>query len=484
MTDTTENFIEASHSGIRLDLNLFWYGKKVGSFTLNDGDIIWGGFSDPQYEKLFKCREEDGSPQFLVNLHPDNAVFDLIGHGKQDKFISSGVRFLTNISISQESSDTLIVKRDELGGKLADFTQDAAFVGNLNMFTNIDSLDEDDLAEQVSKHWKDRCLSRFSGAEIKLPASLTEDGQLYTPSGREAFTHFIKFPTLGGKEGWGVNEWTCLEVSRRIGLPTAEASLLKFDEKMPPALVVERFDIPQQGSGDKTQYLLQDFCTLGGLDVGFNADRGQGKVAGSMEELGKIVNSLSTSPTRDTELLLKRTLLSWCVGDGDMHRKNISMLFEYNSETQQIENASMSPVYDVTSEIWIDERHGEQEMSVKLVGKTKKLKEASFVALAKNMGIEEVRAKEIIKDTVEAVAREAVDIAKNLPPIVDECPSGVFNVYRIASYAVNTAKRFGYDAPEWTRMDIPKGQRGKSLAKTLGEQNYNAEILYAVPEVM
>ncbi len=484
MTETTTEFINASHSGIRLDLHLFWYGKKVGDFTLNDGEIAWKGFSDPQYEKLFKCREDDGAPQFLLNLHPENAVFPLIGEEKQDQFISTGVRFLTNLSISRRDQDVINVTQDKLAGKLEDFSQDSEFVGRLNMFTSIDSLDSDDLAMQVSEHWKNKWMSRFSGAEIKLPANLSEDGTLYTPSGGEAFTHFIKFPTLGGKEGWGVNEWMCLEVSRNIGLETANTALLTFDEKMPPALVVERFDIPDEGEESNKQYLLQDFCTLGGISTGFDRKRvHEGKSSGSMEEVGKILKSMSDDYERDSELLLKRTLLSWCLGDGDMHRKNISMLFEYDADSKEIKKASMSPVYDVTSEIWIDERHGEQEMTLKMSGKTKKLNEKSFVSFARNMGMDEERAKTIIKDTVEAVAKEAVNIARNLPDIVSDSKGGAFNAYRIATYAVNTAKRFGYDAPDWERVGTPKGERGKSLAKTLQGQNYNVDTLYAVPEI-
>ena len=476
MSDAKLNFDNVNLDGATLPLNLYWYGDKVGSFNLTQDGVDWQGYSDDKYRNMFVCREEDGAPQFLVNLHPDNAVFKMIGNGHQKEFISSGLRYLSNLSISSDACKCPGAQKDVLKGKLEDFTRDHEFIGNLSMDFKVESIEPDKLAKQVSKYWSNRGLSRFSGAEIKLPASLSEDGTLQTPSGDQEFTHLIKFPSTGGQEGWGVNEWMCLEISRRIGLETAEASLLKFDENLPPALVVERFDIPKSAEDDNNRYLIQDFCSLAGIDSVSGFDAMSGRTAGNMEEIGRTMSQYSKDPEQDYKTLIKRTLLSWVLGDNDMHRKNFSMLFEGASDEASFSQASLAPVYDVTSEVWRQPQ--EHNMVLPLSGKTKGLKEQSFVNLAKNYGIDEDDARGLIRETVETIAKEAVNIANNLPDIAQQSPEGLFNAGRIATFAVNMARRWGYETPEWSDVGLPKGQNGKSLSKTLASNSYNVEKLY------
>jgi len=299
------------------------------------------------------------------------------------------------------------------------------------------------------------------------------------PSGDKPFTHFIKFPVSGGQEGWAVNEWMCLELSRRIGLDTAETALLKFDENFPPALVVERFDIPVSDKQDMDpQYLMQDFCTLAGIDSVSDYTSISGRAAGSMEDLGKTLRAHSSNPSEDLENMLRRTLLSWVVGDNDMHRKNVSMLFEYEKGENCFSKGRLAPVYDVTSEVL--KLPNEHHVVLPIAGKKKGLNENTFLSLARSYGIEQERAKDIIRTTVETLAKEAVLIANNLPSVAQDCPEGVFNAHRIAMFAVNIAKRWGYDVPEWQDTPLPKGQNGKSLSKTLESGSYDVQKLYEI----
>ncbi|MGB1076962.1 MAG: HipA domain-containing protein [Bdellovibrionales bacterium] len=442
--------------------------------------------SDPKYENLFVCRESDGAPQFLVNLHPDNAVFDIIGHGKQSIFISSGLRYLTNLSIYSDINDMiegppLRVHPDLLYGEIADFRKDHEFVGNLEMTKGIETIHAGSLTEQVSEYWQNKCQSRFSGAEIKLPARLGLDGLLTVPNGPAEFTHFIKFPTESGQEGWAVNEWMCLELSRSIGLETADTALLKFNESLPPALIVERFDIPKYDTMERTQLLLQDFCTLAGIDshdpTGGKAIRG----TGTMEDVGATLKQISTDFEADAVSLFKRTALSWAVGDSDMHRKNFSMLFEYEKGEEGFKSGRMSPTYDVTSEIWTDERNGEHTMCIQFGGKRKNFKEDTFMKLADSLSIERPVAQTLLKETLETLAQESVNIARNLPPIAENSEAGKFNAHRIATIVCHNVKRMGFEIPDWEPVRIPKGQRGKSLAKTLDSGSYDASKLYSLP---
>lgn len=425
--------------------NLCWHGDRIGSFAAQGDELRWEGYSSHKYEKLFTQRPEDGMPYFLVNMHPDNKLFELLEQDEQITYIAGGLRYLCNLVISRNAPFDLPVMKDRLQTDFDRYVADGTFIGAYTgPFPNDNG---EDLQENLKEYWRNRYVPRFSGAEVKLPATLHEFGVLQ-PAITTPFTHIIKFPTDSGKEGWGFNEWMCLELSEAAGLRTAKHALLSLGKDKPPAVLVERFDIPHNArSEDHNWFLIQDFCTLAELSPD---ERGRG----SMEQVAKVLRQHSTNPQADLEDLYRRTVLSVAINDGDMHRKNIAMLFEYNPQKEQYVNVRLSPTYDVTSEIW--QYDSEQKQTLSVQGKTSGIKAKTLIAFGKTIGLSEDRAHELMEDVTSRVAARAVEIARNLPQEAAKYEACRFTANRIATIAVKAAGHFGGSAPAWENVEAPK----------------------------
>lgn len=446
------------HQPVRL--NICWYGEPIGSVVTNGEDLRWAGYASPAMEAFFKnvlpTRESDGMPQLVVNLGPDNDVFKVLGLDNQKCYVKTGVRFLSNITISPNApwdhpvgNDYLVTDFDAHIDAQGVFT--GHFMGKLPK-----SLEEEALTREIAQYWRNRFVPRFSGREIKIPVTLHEQGELQ-PAISTPFTHLLKFPNEGPKEGWGVNEWMCMQLSAAIGLPTAKHALISLDDSMPPAYLAERFDIDRTTRSGNKRYLLQDFCALAGmrpLDDNHPESGKEGKGAGSMEQIAKLVRKFSSAPDEDIEALYKRCILSWAVNDSDMHRKNISMIFEYDEDRRAVTGARLAPTYDVTAEVHqFDHLHG---MALTMAGKRKDFNRKGLIGFARNIGIAPERAGEILDSAVKTMAQEAVRIAQNLPPAAQTNTMCVYTARRIATFAVEKAQTLGLETPEWSPVKRAK----------------------------
>ncbi len=468
-------FRKAASPGGKDMVHVCWYGEAVGHAYIDEQEgLVWGGYDNDSMQSLFgahlPCRESDGMPWFLANLWPDNDMFSILGHKDQISYITGGLKFPANITISRNAPWDHPVRNDYLLTSLENHIDDhGVFTGRM-MRKLPKSLEENELAHELSSLWKNRHVPRYSGKEIKIPMTLHEEGELQSAI-TSPFTHFLKFPNAGLREGWGVNEWMCMELCAATGLPTAKHALVPLGDNPPPAYMTERFDIdPLTHRGNK-RYLIQDFCTLSGmrpLDQLHPDSNKEGKAAGSLEQVAKIVKQYSSSPQDDVENLFKRTLVSIAVADSDMHRKNISMIFEYDADRNELLSGHLAPAYDITSEIHQEEdRHG---MVLPMAGKRKAFSRKSLISFGRNIGIDPERAEQIIDHTFEAIAVRAVDIARNLPPEARHSEMCVYTAQRIATIAVEKARHMGVATPDWepvSRRREPDARR-PSLPGALG----------------
>ncbi len=472
MSEIKTTFKEQSSTTPSTQLTVCWYGAPIGYVHTSDDKLIWDQYASPEMETLFKqnfaTRPSDNMPYIIANLGPDNDIFKILESESQTSYVEEGLRFLSNLTISASAPFDHPTQNDCLLANFSDhINEDRVFTG-----TFIEewprSLEEEALTTEIAQHWKNRHLPRFSGSEIKLPVTLGKDGDLRLANA-SSFTHIMKFPNEGYKEGWGVNEWLCMQLSEAIGLDTAEHALISMGEGKPPAYLVERFDIgrtqenkatepknfknefnehPNQQAETK-QYLLHDFCTLAGIDPYFFNNSGKSK--GCMEHIAKLVKKHSTNPGADIETLYKRSLLSWAVNDSDMHRKNISMLFEYDTQTKQISSVRMSPTYDVTSEVHrYDNKH---DVMLPMAGKRKNLSRKDLVTFGKNIGLSAERAEEIINTTITGITDAAVKIVSDMPEDIKNNEMCNYTAHRIATFTVEKANSLGLETPEWTPVE-------------------------------
>lgn len=442
--------VSAEHAGADTDVQEFcvsWYGKRVGRFSINGGGIKWLGYDDESVKPLFVQREEDGCPQFLLNLDPSNPVFKLREEQDTKTYIKSGLRFLSNFLISPNAPFDSPSDVDHIEGSLDDFKDEEGVFSGLYRAPSPASLNGEFIAK-VAECWENKYLPRFSGMEIKIPVCLCEDGNIVLAEENDKhFTHFVKFPIGEGKMAWGVNEWMCMELSEAAGLETAKHALLSLGEGYPPAYIVERFDIPSELEGKNNQYMIRDFCTLAQMSSSDLAD-------GSMESMAKLVKQYSTDPEADIETYYKRVMLSWVLKDGDLHRKNVSMVSEFDPEKRELVGLRMSPTYDVTSEIFESDK--EWKMRMKIQGKRNGFKPKALIQFGKNIGLSGERAEEILKETAKNVAVRAVEIAQNLPEVAKAQDPCAYAAKRIATEAIKSAEFLGIkDLPDWEKVEAP-----------------------------
>lgn len=78
------------------------------------------------------------------------------------------------------------------------------------------------------------------------------------------FTHILKPAGTSGFEQMPVVEWLCLELGRMAGLATAQAALIAMPRGMPPALVIKRFDIRENGD-DPRWLAMEDVSSILGV---------------------------------------------------------------------------------------------------------------------------------------------------------------------------------------------------------------------------
>lgn len=123
-------------------------------------------------------------------------------------------------------------------------------------------------------------------------------------------------------------EFFGMEVSRRMGLPTA-ATVLSQDRER---LCVKRFDIAEDG----TPLQFEDACSLLGLPA-------RDKYASSIERVVHIIRSIAAheDASRVCSNLFGQYVLASAIRNGDAHLKNFGVLYSPSSSPQ------LSPVYDM-----------------------------------------------------------------------------------------------------------------------------------------
>src|SRR5262249_46639815 len=145
---------------------------------------------------------------------------------------------------------------------------------------------------------------RLSGVQIKAPMYLDVHGVL-SPATGKPFTHILKPAGTSGYDDLPVVEWLAMTLGREVGFDVPATALVSMPDKMPPALVVERFDI-RIGENDTRMLALEDLCSV--LDLPTSA-----KYDGTMERIARAVRPLSTNPDSDILIIVKRALFAWLI---------------------------------------------------------------------------------------------------------------------------------------------------------------------------
>lgn len=374
-----------------LKLLVAWHGIPLGRLTHDGFEWRWtpAKTSSPP---LIRETSPGKLPAFIESLLPEGWLANVLHQKDERDALREGKRYISNIAIVKSRSDLAALPPDVLQTELNTFVAGGQFTGHYAGPTrdHIEGRFEQNLA-RVFAHSQ---TPRLSGVQIKAPMYLTATGELL-PATNAPFTHILKPAGTSGFDTLPVVEWLCLELGRASGhFEVPIAALIDMPAEMPPALVVERFDI-RRGLNDHRLLAMEDFCSI--LDQPASA-----KYDGTIERMARALRPISTDPPADLDILFRRALFAWLIADGDMHLKNLAVLKTAEPGKRQFSTVRFAPLYDaVTTRVFpsfIDDH-----MALKLNGKDDRLTPRDFMTLARTIELPVGRAEAALVETVASI---------------------------------------------------------------------------------
>ncbi|GAB4098603.1 type II toxin-antitoxin system HipA family toxin [Sinomonas halotolerans] len=172
-----------------------------------------------------------------------------------------------------------------------------------------------------------------------------------------------------------LNESLHLRAAAEMRLPVAAHSV-HHDAAGRPGLLVRRFDRAPDEDGGWRRLPLEDGAQLLGVLPA-------SKYAVDTEQL--IVAAADACAARPVALrnLYMQFLFAWLTGNGDLHAKNISVLWDRPGK------GSVAPIYDIPCTLLYDD----ETMALPIGGVTRKLKASHWKSLAADIGLPEKAAR-------------------------------------------------------------------------------------------
>jgi serine/threonine-protein kinase HipA len=378
-----------------------WHGDIVGRLSFDGAEWRWRPEADAG-PPLIRETRPGSLPPFIEALLPEGWLAQVLAPRDERDLLRSGARYMSNIAIVAEPAELEALPADVLQGRLPAFQDNGLFTGDYQGPAR-DRL-EDSFQQQLARLVTAAGTPRLSGVQIKAPMCLRADGAL-VPALDAPFTHILKPAGTHGFEDLPLVEWFNLHLARAAGFEAPEAALIDMPHGMPPALLVERFDIRRTGN-DTRRLAMEDFCSV--LDV-----PAAQKYDGTIERMGRGLRPLSTDPGEDIETLFKRALFAWLIGDGDMHLKNVALLKIAEAGADRFASVRLAPVYDaVTTRLFPG--FEQDRMALRLNGKDDRLTPDDFMTLARTLELPMARAGALMAACARRLAD--ADIALTAPP--------------------------------------------------------------------
>lgn len=378
-----------------LDLIVAWHGAPLGRLIHDGFEWRWKPTGDDG-PPLVRQTTPGRLPPFIISLLPEGWLGHVLNDKDERAVLRSGKRYMSNITVVANETELKELPQDILLTRLRSFTKHGIFSGAYKGPGRSEL--EESFERNLAQIFEHADTPRLSGVQIKAPMYLDETGLLSPATGRP-FTHILKPAGTGGYDTLPVVEWIAMELGKAAGFEVPATALVPMPDKMPPALLVERFDIRESGK-DTRRLALEDMCSV--LDLPTSA-----KYDGTVERIARAVRPLSTAPEEDLLIIVKRALFAWLIADGDMHLKNMALLKIAEPGDRQFRSVRMAPLYDaVTTRVFPKLKH--DRLALKLSGKDDRRRRADFINLATTAGLRAGDAEAAIDDLVQRL-QEAVD---------------------------------------------------------------------------
>lgn len=410
-----------------LDLIVAWHGAPIGRLTHDGFEWRWKPIADggPQ---LVRQTTPGKLPPFIVSLLPEGWLGRVLQDKNERETLRSGKRYMSNVTIVERERELAGLPPDLLLTRLHHWTRDDVFTGRY-AGPNPDDI-ESQFERALAQTYRSAETPRLSGIQIKAPMFLGEDGKLSISTGKP-FTHILKPAGTGGFESLPIAEWLALALGRAAGFEVPATALLIMPDRVPPALIVERFDI-RESLEDRRMFALEDFCSV--LDLTPEA-----KYEGTIERMARALRSLSTAPEDDLLVLMRRALFAWLIADGDMHLKNVALLKIAQPGDETFRSVRIAPLYDaVTTRVFPGLEH--DRLALKLNGKDENLSRKDFRTFASTVHIAAARADTAIDELVERVATALDEI--RVPEVIDRDERSRRTIRRVLEVCRGRVDRF------------------------------------------
>ena len=371
-----------------LNFIVAWHGEPMGNLIHDGVEWRWASKKNKNIP-LIRQTIPGKLPPFINSLLPEGWLKSILKDEDERATLRSGKRYMSNIFITNNEKDIPNFIPDILETPLHLFSKNGLFTGKYA------GLRPNEIHQSFDRNlaniYQESNTPRLSGIQMKAPMYLSPDGILLATANSQPFTHILKPAGKGGFEFLPIIEWLSLELGRKIGFDVPKFALVLMPDNMPPALLIERFDICSS-INDSQRIALEDFCSL--LD--FSSDD---KYKGTIEQAARALKSISTSPTEDLNILVKRALFAWLIADGDMHLKNMALLKIAEPKKNVFHSVRMSPLYDAVTTIVFPGLKNDR-MALKMNGKDSRLKQTDFMRLSATIGLKASEALSIINNTV------------------------------------------------------------------------------------
>jgi serine/threonine-protein kinase HipA len=177
--------------------------------------------------------------------------------------------------------------------------------------------------------------------------------------------HFIFKPPSDRFPEMPENEHVTMRMAESFGIRVVPSSLIRLASGE-LSYITKRVD--RNETGEKI-HMLDMFQITEAFD----------KYKGSMEKVGKALNSYSSNTLLDKTFYFDLALFSFLTGNNDMHLKNFSMI---ESRSGWV----LAPAYDLLN-VAIVLPEDTEELALTLAGKKKKLKREHFEQLGEELGM-------------------------------------------------------------------------------------------------
>lgn len=271
--------------------------------------------------------------QFFENLMPEGEALDVAAASSQ---ISKANLVGLLIALGRETSGALSVHPQNAEKSHA---HSMRFVGTNELSDRIRARPHKPFAV-----WDGKVRLSIAGYQDKIALYQEDTSWFMVDGGDIASTHILKpEPVSVNLAGLTSNEFICMRLAKKIGLPVANVSLLHVPE---PILCVERFDRRRVETGIQRLHMI-DGCQLLGLSAAMKYERPYGDGAQVKDirdgaSLPRLFSELNNCPQPAAQRLqlLRWVIFQILIGNTDAHAKNVSFYCDHLG-------IRLTPAYDM-----------------------------------------------------------------------------------------------------------------------------------------